>query len=242
MNGLNKYNFIEFVISSILAIVSFIFSVIIADNTIVVIITATITIVSLQNATNVLRDNNNNSIIKKSIINIQEKTKFIDEYIYVDELEKIEREFCSNDYNDATIFIISNNLTNDKTQFLDEIIQNISKGVKYVYIVNNEYRNATLEIKNIISNEINSHFSKIDINEYFRIFIDNKIFEFCPQKYTIVIYDKGLADIYSDNLRGFCCAQDKTETGIYYFEMSHKNTKEMKSNILEFIETITPIS
>lgn len=228
---MKKHIWIEFIISTILAIVSFALSIIYKEDTITI-ISATLMIVSIQNIANIFRDSNLEYKIEENIHKIQDNVNLSSKFVALSEVEKIEQEFCHSDSDNATVYIISNNLTNDGRQFLDKIVSNINRGANYVYIINEEQKVAINKLKSKIESKIKRN---INIDDKFKVYILSEFFVFCPQKYTLAIYESDL-ELCGEGLRGFCCAQDNTDKGVYYFEMSFKNTQILKNRIIDTIK------
>ncbi len=237
MKSLNTHARFEFVISLACTLIALILSIIFSDQIIAAIIAGTTTIVSIQNIANIFRDSKNNLEIEDEIHNIKSVIENSSKYIHINELEKIEHEFCEGTGKNATIYIASNNLTNDKRQFIDEIKLNIKNGVNYIYVVSDKYTKAAEQIKYEINKSLLNQ-TKVDINRQFKIYTSENLFKLCPQKYTIVIYDKDLSAVCTDNLKGFCCAQDNTNYGIFYFTLSYDYTKIIKDYICKEFDSI----
>ena len=153
-----------------------------------------------------------------------------DKLFHVDEMEIREREFCSKSASDAQITIITNNLTCDYNKFLDEIVHNLENGVSYTYIVPKQLEKSTKEIRKAALSKASSTESHIC---RFEIKVNSSLFMICPKKYTVAIYDRGhIANIDSDALKVFCCAQDTDDIeSLYYFEMSYDSAKAYKQRI-----------
>lgn len=115
---------------------------------------------------------------------------------------------------------------------MDKIVSNINRGANYVYIINEEQKVAINKLKSKIESKIKRN---INIDDKFKVYILSEFFVFCPQKYTLAIYESDL-ELCGEGLRGFCCAQDNTDKGVYYFEMSFKNTQILKNRIIDTIK------
>lgn len=229
---MKKHFLIECIVSVLLTIVSLILAIIYKEESVITIVSATMTIVSVQNIANTFRDSNLNYIIERNIQQIQDNVNLSSQLISLNEVEKIEQGFCRNDSDNATVYIVSNNLTNDSRQFLDKIISNINRGANYIYIVNEDQKKAISKLKAKIKSKIKKNYN---IDDKFRVYVLSEFFIFCPQKYTLAIYDNDL-ELCAEGLRGFCCAQDNTDKGVYYFEMSFKNTQILRNKIIETIK------
>ncbi len=229
---MKKHIWIESIISILIAIISFAVSIIYKKGDVATIISATIAIVSVQNIANAIRDSNLDYKIEENIHKIQDNVNLSSKFVALSEVEKIEQEFCRSGYDNATVYIISNNLTNDGRRFLDKIISNINGGANYIYIINEEQKGAIKKLKSKINDKIKK---SIDIDDKFKVYILSDFFVFCPQKYTLAIYESDL-ELCGEGLRGFCCAQDNTDKGVYYFEMSFKNTQILKNRIIDIIK------
>lgn len=229
---MKRYFWIEAIISVLVTIVSFVLAIIYKEESVITIVSATIAIVGIQNIANILRDSNLNYKIEENIHKIQDNVNLSSEFVPLNEVEKFEQEFCRGDSDNAIVYIISNNLTNDSRQFLDEIISNINRGANYIYIINEEQKGAINKLKSKINKQIKKN---ININDRFKVYVLTEFFSFCPQKYTLAIYENDL-ELCAEGLRGFCCAQDNTDKGVYYFEMSFKNTQTLRNRINDIIK------
>lgn len=116
--------------------------------------------------------------------------------------------------------------------FIYKIIANINRGANYIYIINEEQKGAISKLKSKIKSKIKRN---INIDDKFKVYVLSEFFLFCPQKYTLAIYDNDL-ELCEEGLRGFCCAQDNTDKGVYYFEMSFKNTQMLRNRIIDIIK------
>lgn len=222
---MKKFALVEFIISLVLAIVSFVLSIIYKDVTIATIISATITVVTIINVLNIFRDISNKTSLEEQISSLANKVTSIGAYYHINELEKMEREFCNSNCN-ARIIIITNHLTNDGTLFLDEIKQNIKKGVTYYYIVSDDKKNDAEVLKQDTTK------GKKELDKFFRIGTTN--FPLCPSKYTIVLYDNPASAYSSEKLRGFCCAQDiDLDKEVYFRGLSFNQTRQIRDYALQ---------
>lgn len=222
---MKKFALIELIISLTFAIVSFVLSIIYKDAMIAAIISATITVVTIINVLNIFRDVSNKASLEEKINSLEGKVVSIEKYFHINELEKLEREFCHTNC-DARVFVITNHLTNDGILFLDEIKQNLRKGVTYYYVVSSDKkRDAETLKKDAIEGQ-----KKLD--KFFCI--ETADFSLCPSKYTVVIYDNPASAYSAQQLRGFCCAQDiNLDMEVYFRELSFDQTKHIRDNALE---------
>ena len=254
---MKKRELIEFLVSLACTIVTFVLTIIYQNNIIIAIVTAMLTIVALQNITNIFREKSNKDILVNEILQsnereltlireqsekVQAKLNIASKYIHINELETIERDFCYKAKERATIYVISNNLTKDKLQFLDEMIANIKHGVSYVYVVNKRSLLSATSLKNTITAAIESEKDQIDMQERFKIIEVDPGFSFVTAKYTLIIYDNGFVDISSDGSAGYCCAQDDTSDGIYFFPISYDNLIIIRNDIVAMIGKIETAS
>ena len=238
MKTKKKAFLIELIISIFITLVSFVLAIIYKNQLIITIVSVMVCITSMQNIVSIFREKNSNYVFEQNINSIEKIVKHFKPYISVDELEIIERNFLKgkNSYLEPKIYIISNNLTNDKSQFSDEIIENINQGAIYVYITTYENKESIMELSEYIRQNIKD---STDFDNSFNIYIDDLLFLLSPEKYTIVIYDKNFSRLYPNNLRAFCCSQDNTTDGIYYFEMSYSNSCKIKSVVENYCKTHT---
>lgn len=226
---MKKFAPIEFIISLVLAIVSFVLSIVYKDAMVATVISATITVVNITNILNIFRDVSNKTSLEKQIHSLENKVISIESYFHISELEKMEREFCHSNGN-ARVFVITNHLTNDEILFLDEIKQNMKNGVTYYYVVPIDKKCDAETLKKDATEE-NKKFDR-----FFRIETAN--FLLCPSKYTIVIYDNPASAYLSQQLRGFCCAQDiDLDKEIYFRGLSFNQTKQIRDNALEIFSS-----
>ena len=159
------------------------------------------------------------------------------EYVSVSELEIFESEFCNGSYSEAIIYIISNNLTKDRSNFYDEIKSNISQGVKYKYVVNSEYKERAINLKSSVIKD--SEIKNIDEN--FLIYVSDDLFTACPKKFTVSIYLKEHG-VFPCDIAGYCCAQDSSDGELYFFKMSSDNTNNMVSRVNNYINKLNSIN
>ncbi len=170
---MKRHFLIEFIFSVLLAIVSFVLAIMYKEENVITIVSATMTIVSIQNIANIFRDNNLNYKIEENIHKIQDNVNLSSKFVPLNEVEKVEQEFCRSDSDNATVYIISNNLTNDSRQFLDKIILNINHGANYIYIINEEQKGAVSKLKTKIKSKIKRN---INIDDKFKVYVLSEFF------------------------------------------------------------------
>lgn len=90
---MKKHIWIEFIISTILAIVSFALSIIYKEDTITI-ISATLMIVSIQNIANIFRDSNLEYKIEENIHKIQDNVNLSSKFVALSEVEKLNKNFA----------------------------------------------------------------------------------------------------------------------------------------------------